>query len=97
MSPEELLGVDQVELELPSARDKQAQEGADPESTRLAMDLSVELVRFKGVRRALDPPLHGPTGQVAHLERGFFGQDFIIEQLGGATSNIDIITGRTLS
>ena len=92
---QELLGVDQMELDLRRVI-KKLQEANDRESAELATELSGKLGALQGVRRALEPPALGASGSTVRLRRGFFGQEFIIEQLGKAQSNIDIITGRTL-
>ena len=92
---QELLGVDQLELDLRRVISKLTEDD-DRQAAALARDLSVKLGALQGVRRTLDPPARGQSGQVVRLEHGFFGQEFIIGELGRATSNIDIITGRTL-
>lgn len=92
---EELLGVDQLELDLLRVITKLS-ESKDPESTVLVTDLSIRLGAIQGARRAMDQPADLNPAQYARLELGFFSHEFLVSHIDRARSNIDIITGRTL-
>lgn len=92
---QELIGVDELELDLRRVITK-LHEYSDQEAVALATDLSVKLGAIQGVRRAWD----GPTATMARsrysIKHGFFGEEFVLGEIGQAHSAIDIITGRTL-
>ena len=92
---QELIGVDQIELDLRRVITK-LNLLQDPEAAALATDLSIKLGAIQGVRRALDSPHKSASVQYVRLEKGFFGEEFVVNQIDRAHSNIDIITGRTL-
>jgi hypothetical protein len=97
---QELLGVDQIELDLRRAIGQLALAG-DRESAALVTDLSVRLGGIQGVRRALsqterDDHKDEGTRRVVQLKEGFFGESFVADAIESAQSSIDIITGRTL-
>jgi hypothetical protein len=92
---QELIGVDELELDLRRVIMK-LHEYSDQEAVTLATELSVKLGAIQGVRRAWDGPAASTSRSQFSLKQGFFGEEFVLAEIGHAHSAIDIITGRTL-
>lgn len=91
---QELLGVDQIEQDLRRMIAKLG-ELDDRSSTQLATDLSIRLGAIQGVRQAMSATPRSPDSANVRVDLGFFGDEFVLNLIQRAKTNIDIVTGRT--
>jgi hypothetical protein len=93
---QDLLNIDRLEVDLVRVINK-FRSSPDIESSLLASELSLQLGMIKGVRRALDESSEDDRRNRNAIQSavGFFGEQFVKENIQRAKNSIDIITGRT--
>jgi len=91
---QDLLNIDRLEVDFVRVIDK-FRHSNDTYASQLASELSLQLGMIKGVRRALDISSDTKNRNVIESGKGFFGEDFVKENIQNAKSNIDVVTGRT--
>ncbi len=91
---QDILNIDRLEVDLVRVIDK-FRFSKEIDDSLLANELSLQLGMIKGVRRALDESSEDPCRNAIESGKGFFGEDFVKENIQSAKSCIDIVTGRT--
>lgn len=91
---EELLSIDELEIDLLRVISRLSQ-SPDRDAVKLAGELGVKLGMIQGVRRTFRAELKKPEAQTISIQEGFFGQEFVKENVDQSHQVLEIITGRT--
>ncbi len=93
---QKLLGVDNIESDYTKMIVFLSQiKTPELKTTQLLMELNQRLGSIQGIRRTLSASGLGDESKMVALQKGFFCQEFLIENIDRSTSCIEILTGRS--